>query len=208
VCDVHYGRTEDNGQVLIVDAMALKSMMNCRVLYLPDGNSILNMISICGYVNIAWNEMYIEIPGFGSTPARRNYFNWNHFSCVNLRSKVSTIVTSLQHYCVHTQQLSINGSLVGVIEQAYLTFLCCTSLTSIDDSHVEGAVPVLFGLCHRRWTIAPSLLILRFDSGDPLSLSSVKAIQYPQLNLYKPQVHTPDRPLGESTAGHQLVWST
>jgi hypothetical protein len=192
--------------------MALKSMMNCRVHYLPRDTPILNMILICGYVNIAWNEIYMEISEFGSSPigyaARRNYFKWNHYRCVNLRTKVSTIITSWQHYYVHTQQLSINGSLVGVIEQAYLTFLCCTSLTSIDDSHVEGAVPVLFGLCHRRWTIAPSLLILRFDSGDPLSLSSVKAIQYPQLNPYKPQVHTPDRPLGESTAGHQLVWST
>jgi hypothetical protein len=116
-------------------------------------------------------------------------------------------VTSLEHYYVHAHQHSNSGSSVGLTEQAYLTCFCCISLPLDDDILVEDTVLVLSGLCHRRWTTSPSLLILIFDSGDPLSLSSVKATQYLQLNSYKPQVHTSDRPLGESTAGHQLVWS-
>jgi hypothetical protein len=47
------------------------------------------------------------------------------------------------------------------------------------------------------------LLILRFNSRDTLSLSSVKVIQDLQLNSI-PHVHNPDRPLGEPSAGHQL----
>jgi hypothetical protein len=79
VCDVHHCQIEDDGQVLVVVAMALKSMMNYRVHYLPDGSPILNITLICGYVNIAWNEIYMEISEFGSPPigyaVRRNYFN-------------------------------------------------------------------------------------------------------------------------------------
>jgi hypothetical protein len=116
------------------------------------------------------------------------------------------IVTSPPHCYVCTQNSSVNGSPIGISEQAYLICHYCTRSSLIDGTHSEDAVPLLFGLCHGRWTTAPSLLILRFNSGDPLSLSSVKAIQYLQLN-HKPQVHTPDRPLGESPTGHQLVWS-
>jgi hypothetical protein len=118
------------------------------------------------------------------------------------------IVTPLHYYYVHTQKSSIDGSPIGRNEQAYLICYCCTRSLLIDGTHSEDTIPLLFGLCHRRWTTAPSLLILRFNSGDPLSLSSVKAIQYLQLNAHKPQVQTPDRPLGESLTGHQLVWST
>jgi hypothetical protein len=67
---------------------------------------------------------------------------------------------------------------------------------------------LLFGLCHWRWTITPSLLILKFSRGDPLSLGSVKAILYLQLNAHKPHMHMPDKPLKKSTTGHQLIWST
>ena len=96
---------------------------------------------------------------------------------------------------------------MGPDEQNFLTCVCCTSLSLMDGNTVEDIVPLLFGLCHRRWTTAPSLLILRFNRGDFLCLSSVKVIQHLQLNTFKPQVHTPERPSGESPAGHQLVWS-
>ena len=49
----------------------------------------------------------------------------------------------------------------------------------------------------------PPLLILRFNSGDTIGLSSVKPIQDLQLSS-TPRVHISDRPLGEPTAGHQL----
>jgi hypothetical protein len=40
-----------------------------------------------------------------------------------------------------------------------------------------------------------------------LSLSSVRDLQYLQLNTPVPQVHTSDRPPEEPPARHQLVWS-
>jgi hypothetical protein len=58
------------------------------------------------------------------------------------------IVTYLQHLYVHTQQSSINGSPVNLIEQAYLTCYGCTSLPLIDDTHVEDTVLLLFGMCY------------------------------------------------------------
>ena len=96
----------------------------------------------------------------------------------------------------------------GPDEQNVLRYMCCIGLSLVDGYSVEDTVPFLFGLCHRRRPTAPPLLILRFDRGDFFSLSSVKAIRYLQLNTFKPQVHTSERPLGESPAGHQLIWST
>jgi hypothetical protein len=79
--------------------------------------------------------------------------------------------------------------------------LCIRSLL-IDGKQVEDIISLLFGLCHRRWTTTPLSLILRFNGGTLWFWARL------QLNDHKPQVHTLDRPLGESTAGHQLVWST
>jgi hypothetical protein len=173
----------------------------------------LNKISICEYINLSLYQLYMKIFESGSWSighAARNlkYFSTNYLSCVNQWRKDNMIVTSMHYYYVRTQKSSIDGGPIGRNEQAYLICYCCTRSLLIDGTHSEDTIPLLFGLCHRRWTTAPSLLILRFNSGDPLSLSSVKAIQYLQLNAHKPQVHTPDRPLGESLAGHQLVWST
>lgn len=88
-------------------------------------------------------------------------------------------------------------------ERHFLCSLSCTCLSVSHDRLVEDAVSTLFGLCHQRWTTTPLLLILRFNSGDTLSLSSVKDTQYLQLNSI-PRVYIPDRPLGEPPAGHQL----
>jgi hypothetical protein len=98
---------------------------------------------------------------------------------------------------------SIMASTTTIHEQHFrYCFSCTCSLLSLD-RHAEDVVSMLFGLCHRRWTTTPPLLILRFNSRDTLSLSSVKVIQDLQLNSI-PHVHNPDRPLGEPSAGHQL----
>jgi hypothetical protein len=87
------------------------------------------------------------------------------------------------------------------------TSYCCMWPLLLDVIHVEDTIPLLFRLCHQRWTTTPSLLILRFNNGDSLSLNSVKAIRYLQLEAHKPQVHTPERLLEELTTRHQPVWS-
>jgi hypothetical protein len=199
--------------VLILVVMLPNSKMNCHVQHLSDDITILlNMIFTCAYANLAFYQISMKISEFTSGiigyAAQSTNFSWNHLNCVNLWRKVSMIVISLQHYYVHTHQSSINGSPIGSKEQDFLTCNCCTSLSLTDGTQVEDTVTLLFGLCHRRWTTTPSSLILRFNSGDCLSLRSVKAIQYLQLSTHKPQVHTPDRSLGESTTRHQLVWST
>jgi hypothetical protein len=162
--DVHWRWTKANIQVLMVVAISLNDRMICRVHYIPDGTPILNMIFVYGYINLAWHQIFMEISefyyGFIGYAARSKYFSWNNFSCVNLRSKVSMSVTSLEHYYVHAHQHSNSGSSVGLTEQAYLTCFCCISLPLDDDILVEDTVLVLSGLCHRRWTTSPSLLTL------------------------------------------------
>lgn len=70
-------------------------------------------------------------------------------------------------------------------------------LAAIQD---EGAVFALFGI-GRRWMTTLLTLILRFNSGDPGSLSSVMHTQDLQLNSLQPLVQTlespPDEPPGE-----------
>jgi hypothetical protein len=127
----------------------------------------LKKISSCEYTNLALHQLYMEIFESGYAARSLNYFTRNHLSCVNQWSKVSMIVTSPPHCYVCTQNSSINGSPIGISEQAYLTCHYCTRSSLIDGTHSEDAVPLLFGLCHRRWTTSPSLLILRFNNGDP-----------------------------------------
>jgi len=74
-----------------------------------------------------------------------------------------------------------SGSAIHFPEQEFLSNYSCTSCICLylsDDLHVEDAVSKLFGLCHRRWTTTPPLLILRFNSRDALGLSSVKPFRY------------------------------
>jgi hypothetical protein len=106
----------------------------------------------------------------------------------------------------HLASVEISGNATDIIEQDPTRIYCqtsCTCLSLSDGRLVEDAVFSLFGLCHRRWTTSPPLLIPRFNGGDTSSLSSVKVIPYLQLNS-TPRVHFPDRPSGEPPAGHQL----
>ena len=116
----------------------------------------------------------------------------------------------LQCNCEDVSNLALiscyGGSAIVANEQDHpKSFSCtgCTCLSHSDDCLVEYAVSMLFGLCHRRWTTTPPSLIPRFNSGDPLSLGSVKVIRNLKLNSI-PHVHMPDRPLGEPPTGHQL----
>ena len=76
----------------------------------------------------------------------------------------------------------------------------------LDDMHGEDVVPVV--------RVEPAAVddntfvsVPQIQQQGPLSLSSMKNLLYLQLNTPLPQVHTPDRPSGEPSAGHQLVWS-
>jgi hypothetical protein len=106
----------------------------------------------------------------------------------------------------HMASMQVYGSATDSYEQEYPNSNKCTRFSLIDETHGEVAVP-LFGLNHQRWLTTPLLLVLRFNSVDTLSLSSVSLLRYLQLSTPQPQVHTPDRPLGEPSTGHQLVWS-
>jgi hypothetical protein len=121
---------------------------------------------------------------------------------------VCKIVTIHQHIQIHTQDLSIKGSLIDPYEHISPTSSCCTRSYLMDGTILEDTVLLLFGMCHRRWTTTPPLLILRFKRGDILRLSSMKAIRHLQFYAHQPQVHTQERPLEESPASHQLVWTT
>jgi hypothetical protein len=103
---------------------------------------------------------------------------------------------------VHTK-----GGTTVEVQKRYPIISTSTSFFLSDDL-ADDVAPPPFGLCHRRWTATSLLLILRFDGGGPSRLSSVMDPQNLQLGSTKPQVHTPDRPLGVSPTGHQLVWST
>lgn len=106
----------------------------------------------------------------------------------------------------HMASMQISGSAIDSIEHDNPKSYSCTSCTCLplsDDRLVEDAISKLFGLCHRRWTTTPSSLILRFNSRDSLSSSSVMDIRYLQLNS-TPCVLIPDRLSGEPPAGHQL----
>ena len=108
-------------------------------------------------------------------------------------------------YC-HMASMQISGSAIHSIEQDLsknFSRTSCNCLSWSDDCYVEDAVSELFGLCHRRWTTTPPLLIPRFNSRDTLSLSSVTPIPYLQLSSI-PRVQISDRPSGEPPVGHQL----
>jgi hypothetical protein len=89
-----------------------------------------------------------------------------------------TIEASALSY--HLASVETSGNATDIIEQDHTRIYCqisCTCLSLSDGRLVEDAVFSLFGLCHRRWTTSPPLLIPRFNSGDTLSLSSVKELQ-------------------------------
>jgi hypothetical protein len=156
------------------------------------------------------------------------YHNWNNLPSVNLWRRVNIRDADLLKYNVHTQCIrgsknlgfgimwlqidlkadaSFNMKLMASTttnhKRHFMGCFCRTCLSLPADRHVEDAVSMLFGLCHRRCTTTLLLLIPRFNGRDTLSLSSVKVIRYLQLN-FSPRVHIPDRPLGEPPAGHQL----
>ena len=98
----------------------------------------------------------------------------------------------------HMASIRITGPVIHPIEQDFHEISNRTNYTCLllsDDRYVEDAVSKLFGLCHRRWMTTPPLLILRFNSRDTFSFSSVKAIQDLQLSSI-PCMLIPDRPLG------------
>jgi hypothetical protein len=71
------------------------------------------------------------------------------------------------------------------IEQDHPKSYSCTSCICLSLSHdrlVEVAVSDLFGLCHRRWTTTPPLLIFKCKCEDTPSLRSVMVIR-PRVNI-------------------------
>lgn len=108
--------------------------------------------------------------------------------------------------CHYAYRIIISGNVIEV-QDSFFMISAGTRFYLPDDYLAEDAVLLPFGLCHQGWTTTSLSMILRFNGGDPIRLSSVMLPQNLQLNP-QPRVHTPDRPSGEPPAGHQPVWST
>ena len=70
----------------------------------------------------------------------------------------------------------------------------------MDDHLPEDGVLLSFRLCHQRWTTSHLSLMLRFNGGDPSSLSHVKVHQNFQLNHPQHRVDMPCIPSREPLA--------
>jgi hypothetical protein len=74
----------------------------------------------------------------------------------------------------------------GKVQNRFFRISTHTISYLLDDRLAEDIVLPLFGPCHQRCTTTPLLLILRFNSGNPLRLSSVMVPRNLQLNSSQP----------------------
>jgi hypothetical protein len=95
----------------------------------------------------------------------------------------------------------------GLPRWKFLDSCGCTLFDFLDVIQDEGVVSVLFGI-GQRWMTTPPPPILRSNSGDPKSVSSVMLPQYLQLDSSKPLVQTPESSTEESPGEWKLVCST
>ena len=140
-------------------------------------NSMKLVISNRWYAELNFHHVFtLEITDFSFEPLviAAQYWKckiWNNLLCVNMR-----FLSSNRFGCVC---MLTGSSCITTVLKEQVSPKCVggTRSTLIVGSTVEDTVLLLFGLCHRRWTTAPSLLILKFNSGDLLGLSSVKPIR-------------------------------
>jgi hypothetical protein len=222
--------TDDFAQEMVIWLEAFWWHHDCLLIYQISA-VVTNLLMISDKWYAKLNRLYVFISEILDVSFQHvvfaarclEYQNLDYLPSVNSWSQVNNTVVHTQHFNFRSStnlgfailqlQIDLNAnasvnleSMASTItrhEQHFFCCFCCTCLSLPDDRHVEDAVSLLFGLCHRRWMTTPPLLIPRFNGRDTLSLSSVKVIRYLQLNS-TPRVHIPDRPLGEPPAGHQL----